>query len=462
MFPSPPSGREPSPGRNEDIDAYPEQRASRRKQGLPPEYEPLPDKTRKTPTMTTTTATMTPTTPPAPVQLKRPREPPTFHGSSAEDPESWLEKYDRVTVFNEWTDEDKLRHVYFALEDSARTWFENQERSLTTWDIFRTRFLATFTSVVRKERAESLLETRVQLPSETVVLYAEDMSRLFRHADPNMSEEKKVRLLMRGVKQELFSGLMRNPPKTTQEFVAEATTIEKTLEMRNRQYNRLSIHDSPAAHSLGSDDLREMIRAIVREELRKLLPSPQPHVTSIEDIVREEIQQSLGIPEPAPPQPQAMSYAAAARRAAPSPRPRQDAASLQYHRPTPPRQFRRQTPPPPPPTPYHQRAGQHYAPRKTDVWRAPDNRPLCYHCGEAGHTYRRCQYRQMGLRGFAVNAPCPQQGERPRDITDYLTGAQWTPRQPSRSPSPGRYSSPHRQQHNSPSRGRSPSPRPEN
>ena len=449
---TPPSSREHSPRREEDTDNISDSRASRRLKGLPPQYGPLPDKTKAT--ATRTTGTMTTAVPPAAIVMQPPREPPTFHGSPNEDPETWLETFERVSTFNNWDSEDKLRHVFFYLEDAARTWFENRESTLRTWDIFRSAFLETFTSVVRKERAAALLETRVQLPNESVAIFAEEMTRLFRHADPAMPEDKKLRFLMRGVKQELFAGLMRSPPSTVQEFVSEATTIEKTLEMRTRQYNRRSIQESPAVHALGSDDLRETIRAIVREELRKLLPSAQPQVDSIADMVREEIQQSLGTPEPAQPQLQAMSYAAAARRNAPPPRPRQDAA--------PPQQFRRQAPPPPPPTSYRPPAGQQRTPRKTDVWRAPDNRPLCYHCGEAGHTYRRCHYRQMGLRGFAINAPRPQPGERPRDIDDYLTGTQWQERRPSRSPSPGRYMSPHRRQYTGPNRGRSPSPYPEN
>uniref|UniRef100_L7LUP6 Putative tick transposon n=1 Tax=Rhipicephalus pulchellus TaxID=72859 RepID=L7LUP6_RHIPC len=452
MYRTPPSSREPSP-RREDIDAGHDQRASRRQLGLPPEYGPLPDKTRKTTAKTTSAATMTTPVSPAAIVIQPPREPPTFHGSPSEDPESWLETFERVSTFNNWDAEDKLRHAYFYLEDAARTWFENRESTLRTWDLFRSALLKTFAGVVRKERAAALLETRVQLPNESVAIFTEEMTRLFRHTDPDMTEEKKVCLLMRGVKQELFAGLMRNPPKTVQEFVTEATTIEKTLEMRTRQYNRRLTQDSAAVQAVSSDDLRETIRAVVREELRRMFPSCQPQVAAITDIVREEIQQSLGIPESAQPLPQAMSYAAVARRNAPPQRARQGA--------TPP-QFRRQTPPPPPPTSYRPPAGQRYTPRKTDVWRTPDHRPLCYHCGEAGHTYRRCQYREMGLRGFAVDAPCPQRGERPDDIADYLARGQRTPRRPFRSPSPGRYMSPQRRQYSGPTGGRSPSPYPEN
>lgn len=51
-------------------------------------------------------------------------------------------------------------------------------------------------------------------------------------------------------------------------------------------------------------------------------------------------------------------------------------------------------------------------------------RQLCYHCEEASYVYRRCPYRRMGLKGFAVNAPRLQQGKRPRVIADCLAATQ--------------------------------------
>ncbi|KAH6937972.1 hypothetical protein HPB50_005789 [Hyalomma asiaticum] len=44
-------------------------------------------------------------------------------------------------------------------------------------------------------------------------------------------------------------------------------------------------------------------------------------------------------------------------------------------------------------------------PRKSDVWRAPNGRPLCYHCGKADHLYRNCPYWRLGLRGFFACTP---------------------------------------------------------
>ena len=138
----------------------------------------------------------------------------------------------------------------------------------------------TFTSVVRKERAELLLETRTQHPNEGVVIFVEEMKKLFRSADPQMTEEKKLRFLMRGVKQELFACLVRNPPKTVADFASEAAALEKTLEIRTRQYDRpvnALAQETISGGAISSDSLRETIRAVVREELRKMFPTtPQP------------------------------------------------------------------------------------------------------------------------------------------------------------------------------------------
>ncbi|KAG0415569.1 hypothetical protein HPB47_007259, partial [Ixodes persulcatus] len=126
----------------------------------------------------------------------------------------------------------------------------------------------------------------------------------------------------------------------------------------------------------GVDGLREIVRDIVQEELRKLLPTDnQPAALSIAEVVREEVQRAFQPEAPASvaaPEEPTLTYAAVARRPAP--------ASRQYW--TPPRRD------PPAPQTFQRRDGQPQlvrteqpANRKTDVWRTADRRPLCYHCG---------------------------------------------------------------------------------
>lgn len=159
-----------------------DQRRSRRNLGLSPEYGLLPEKTR--PTKEAPTAKMSEPLTSTAVVLQQPREPPTFRGTPCDDPEDWLEQFERVASYNKWDDDAKLQHVYFALEESARTWFINQESQLRTWENFKRSLLLTFTSVLRKERAERQLQTRLQLPNESVAVFVEEIKNLFGRADP--------------------------------------------------------------------------------------------------------------------------------------------------------------------------------------------------------------------------------------------------------------------------------------
>lgn len=411
--------------------------ASRRLRGLPAECVPLLGRTPKM-TGRDTTAGPTPPSEMAPQYvIQQPRTPKSFYGEPYEDAEDWLDQFERVANFNGWNEQRKLHNVYFALEEPARTWFENHEAKMSSWPEFRRELLATYVNIDRKERAEAALQARIQHPNESVAMYAEDMARLFRRADPSMTDEKKVRHLMRGVRQEIFAGLMRNPPRTTSEFTVEATAIERALQQRARQYCRTGTAVTNANCMAGLEsnghDLRELVRQIVREELQSLRHHQTSAPTvSIAEIIREEVRQAVGIPEPANElqreQPR-FSYAAAVRQ--PPHCTPTTIASI--------------APPPPPPLNPRPRNSllvpPETQPRKSDVWRTPDRRPLCFHCGEAGHVYRACPYRRVGLRGFAPNAPRPRNGERPQEIEAFLAERHdvFTPRRrESRSPSPMR------------------------
>lgn len=446
------------------------QRVSRRLQGASPEFGLLPSTPRPAATRIASTTTMaTDNITPGQVVFHQPRTPSSFNGDVFEDAEDWLDQYERVAEFNGWDQGRKLRNVYFSLDHSANTWFENHEREMTNWEEFRRKFLATYARNDRREKAEAALHCRIQRPNESVAMYYEDMSRLFRRADPSMAEDKKLRHLMRGVKQELFAGLVRNPPHTVTEFITEASTMERTLEQRARQYDRnqncASVDMLSAALGSSPDALRELIRSVVREELRLAeLAKTSPTFASLEQVVRAEVQQAVQGPvqlDLRPPSTNSTTYAAALQQAAPYAASNFVASTpAVYAAPSNGVITRRQ-----PGNRAAPLAGQATI-RKTDVWRAPDRRPLCYHCGEAGHIYRACPYRRVGLRGFAPDAPCPRNGERPAEIQEYLFTQHTSPMSIRREARPGpsnnrsRSPSPHRPSI-SPGR-RSSSPRREN
>ncbi|KAG0413528.1 hypothetical protein HPB47_009319 [Ixodes persulcatus] len=102
-----------------------------------PELGPLPDKAKNLPkpTMSSTAQpTENPQAAPSYVFLPVvPRVPTPFHSEIYDDVEDWLQHYERVAHYNAWTTEQRLQNIFFALEGTARQWFENHEASLTTW-----------------------------------------------------------------------------------------------------------------------------------------------------------------------------------------------------------------------------------------------------------------------------------------------------------------------------------------
>lgn len=410
---------------------------------------------------------------PTQVTVQNLRIPEPFHGDAHEDALDWLEKYERVARSNHWRPDQKLFNVYFALEKSAKTWFENREGSLTTWEDFSRRFLDTFGDTNRRENALRLLDTRIQKPNEGVAMFAEDMARLFRRADPNMPEAKKLSHLMRGVKEQLFAGLVRNPPTTVDEFIKEATAIERALQQRYQQYDRLIAGAPTGSAALVTGDescLRQLIRQIVREEIAKenarLTPPHEFPVASVAEVVRQELRQVLAPSEPRTElsyQPNPYSYADAVRRPSPSEPPYQPntySHADAVYRPLsslPSPQYRQR----PPVAAWAQREPVRRPQlRRTDIWRTEDRRPLCYNCGEPGHIYRFCPHRPAGYQGGPYGTTRRLADENRVPFDDSRTGRQVSSSNlRSRSPSPARFASPNSRTFADVVRGRSPSPR---
>ncbi|GFY32515.1 CCHC-type domain-containing protein [Trichonephila clavipes] len=110
-------------------------------------------------------------------------------------------------------------------------------------------------------------------------------------------------------------------------------------------------------------DLVSLIRTIVREEIHRLVNQTQESLDSdpqsLEEIVQDEVERVLAPVSTKPTETR--------------PRPTYAAVTRKYRAPV------QKFPP---------------EPRKTDVWRTADNRPVCFHCGRPGHVMRYCRERK--------------------------------------------------------------------
>ncbi|GFX57570.1 CCHC-type domain-containing protein [Trichonephila clavipes] len=151
-----------------------------------------------------------------------------------------------------------------------------------------------------------------------------------------MREDEKVSHLMKGVAEDIYQALLTTEINDTASFIKWCNYIEDMKQKRvgRPRFERLP-NVVPTQESLDSD--------------------PQ----SLEEIVQDEVERVLAPVSTKPTETR--------------PRPTYAAVTRKYRAPV------QKFPP---------------EPRKTDVWRTADNRPVCFHCGRPGHVMRYCRERK--------------------------------------------------------------------
>ncbi|XP_077564585.1 uncharacterized protein LOC144180052 [Haemaphysalis longicornis] len=200
-----------------------------------------------------------------------PREPRMFTGNADEDVEEWLTHNRRVSRYNRWGTAAQLSNVVFSLDETALTWFENNESKLTTWGRFVEEISARFgDSVGKKKQAEQTLLHRAQVPGETCTTYIEQVLKLCRLVDPQMSEDDKVGHLLKGIAEDVYNFLIgREKLESASDVVQHCRTFEALKKRRiTPKFGRLANVTTVASVNVTPPpDFAETIRRIVREEL---------------------------------------------------------------------------------------------------------------------------------------------------------------------------------------------------
>ncbi|GFV18886.1 CCHC-type domain-containing protein [Trichonephila clavipes] len=175
---------------------------------------------------------------------------------------------------------------------------------------------------------------------------------------------RKVSHLMKGVAEDIYQALLTREINDTASFIKWCNYIEDMKQKRvgRPRFERLP-NVVPVASLTDETDLVSLIRTIVREEVHRLVNQTQESLDSdpqsLEEIVQDEVERVLAPVSTKPTETR--------------PRPTYAAVTRKYRAPV------QKFPP---------------EPRKTDVWRTADNRPVCFHCGRPGHVMRYCRERK--------------------------------------------------------------------
>ncbi|UYV82185.1 K02A2.6-like [Cordylochernes scorpioides] len=264
-----------------------------------------------------------------------------------------MKDYERIAKSNCWDTTMKLANAQFFLEGTAGQWYDNNEEGIDLWDMFKEMFSRTFDNSDAKDN----LQNRSQKSTESCESYIQDVLSLCRQVNPNMTKEEKVAHLLKGVVEDVYQVILVKEIDTVEAFVDWCRKVEACKQRRIGK---------PSIEQPNSSSLEDLIRPIVREEIKSTLQSESimPEVNSLRKIIHEEVERNLTpIAEQGP-----------------------------YYR-----EQRCQFEGPAKPPSYYQQQNPTRlttARRKTDEWRTVDNIPVCFQCGRPGHVARYCRKRR--------------------------------------------------------------------
>ncbi|XP_070378780.1 uncharacterized protein [Dermacentor albipictus] len=349
----------------------------------------------------------------------RQRDPPIFSGTDDKDVEDWISSYERVSAHNQWDDVTKLRNVAFYLTDVAKLWFLNHEADLTSWLVFKTNFTQVFgRPAVRKLRAEQRLRTRSQETGENFTSYIEDIVDLCKRVNASMSEEEKIKHIMKGIQDDAFQMLLSKSPHSVAEVIELCQSYDELR--RQRLHTRRPTPPADSLSSLGVDDynhatlfikIQEFVRAEVARQLSLISsvqePPPALHPT-IRDFIQEQVSQAVPPAVEQPPVTAPLTYAEAVSRSRPqAPLPPSMHRPPTFLPPSMPLHDRRHFPPMPLPDRQPFPNAQPRLGPYPHQWRTFDDRPICFACGGAGHVARHCRRGMPPLQNIRRAPPFP-------------------------------------------------------
>ncbi|GFT52083.1 CCHC-type domain-containing protein [Trichonephila clavipes] len=229
-----------------------------------------------------------------------------------------------------------LANVYFFLDGTARRWYVNNEDALDSWEAFKNGLSGLFGDRQKyTRRAEEQLKCRAQRSGESTQSYIQSVLGLCQEGPVDERNQRHSKFYQ---------------------------MVQLYRRYGRPRFERLP-NVVPVASLTDETDLVSLIRTIVREEVHRLVNQTQESLDSdpqsLEEIVQDEVERVLAPVSTKPTETR--------------PRPTYAAVTRKYRAPV------QKFPP---------------EPRKTDVWRTADNRPVCFHCGRPGHVMRYCRERK--------------------------------------------------------------------
>ena len=158
--------------------------------------------------------------------------PELFSGRN-QDGYNWMERYESLAIANGWvTNANKINHLRAYLEHPVLGWFtrQNYDPAVTQWAEVKDQFLRVYDPNYSSPLSlEIKLSSRVKTPDESFASYTQDMLQLINRTDPQMTEPKKLQLLLKGLPPVEKQLLILLQPADVDEFWDKLQVVTQSL-----------------------------------------------------------------------------------------------------------------------------------------------------------------------------------------------------------------------------------------
>ena len=178
-----------------------------------------------------------------------------FTGDQQQDVIKWLKALENKFETAGIPAAKKFDLISQLLDKGASDWFhENKSKFNHSWSEFVDHLKQTFDSPNRARIALQKLQSYNQSPQQDVRSFCSEMRKLFQEADPQMSPTMKLELLLAKVNPSYRLDLLKQKPKTSEEFETMAKDLENTylvfaaIEHTNRSnplFSSVAVQDTP-------------------------------------------------------------------------------------------------------------------------------------------------------------------------------------------------------------------------
>ena len=138
--------------------------------------------------------------------------PKSFSGLPSEDILSWLDHFEMVASYHQWSETRKALEMRTLLEGIATTWFiQQREEAKNNWPILKSFMIGNFAHHDSTETALQQLETIKQQQHEPVTQFAVWLQQLVTLTNPTMRIDKAILLMATATPRNISSSARSRP-----------------------------------------------------------------------------------------------------------------------------------------------------------------------------------------------------------------------------------------------------------